>query len=196
MSGGGFLPRQRLERAHEAFLTVRMSSWSFRTERMLMSGSMTPRERTISLYSALSPAMLPRAQMAWCGERERERKRGGGGRERRKKWTQFVWEGVVITLYHTTCWLTCSRTYSCGERSSCMREGMAPASMTALVWRVEPDAIFVNTHAASNYSITINIAVRRDTFGGRGRDKLRSLPAALPWRSLQGTGQVLGGIRG
>ena len=49
-----------------------------------------------------------------------------------------------------------------------MREGMAPASMTALVWRVEPDAIFVNTHAASNYNITINIAVRRDTFGGKG----------------------------
>ena len=31
-----------------------------------MRGSMTPRERTMSLYSALSPAMLPRAQMAWC----------------------------------------------------------------------------------------------------------------------------------
>ena len=75
-----------------------------------------------------------------------------------------------------------------------MREGMAPASMTALVWRVEPDAIFVNTHAASNYNITITITINiRDTWRG---DKLKNLPAALPWRSLQGTGRVLGGIRG
>ena len=44
-----------------------------------MRGSMTPRERTMSLYSALSPAMLPRAQMAWYG-RERERR----GREGEK----------------------------------------------------------------------------------------------------------------
>ena len=49
-----------------------------------MRGSMTPRERTISLYSALSPAMLPRAQMAWSreGEREREREEGGGEGEK------------------------------------------------------------------------------------------------------------------
>ena len=40
-----------------------------------------------------------------------------------------------------------------------MSEGMAPASMTALVWRVEPEAILVNTQAASNWKHH-NITVR------------------------------------
>lgn len=46
--------------------------------------------------------------------------------------------------------LTCSRTSSLGDCSSCTKMGTAPSSMTTLVWSDVPDATLVSAHAASN----------------------------------------------
>ena len=86
------------------------------------------------------------------------------------------WVNKSDDLYHTNP-LTCSRTYSSGDCSSCMREGMAPASMTARVWRVEPEAMLVNTQAASNWKDHYN---RDHSYHPRGVSLSRTcIPGAL-----------------
>ena len=49
-------------------------------------------------------------------------------------------------------WLTCSRTSSLGDASSCTKIGTAPLSITTRVCSDVPDATFVSAQAASNWT--------------------------------------------
>ena len=66
--GSGFLPRQRLERVHVAFLNT--GNLSSGMESRFRRRGITPEPRTTSRHSELSPAMFPSAQTAWRNTRE------------------------------------------------------------------------------------------------------------------------------
>lgn len=67
---------------------------------------------------------------------------------------------------HQYVWIppTCSCTSSKSELSISMKMGTAPAWITTRVWWDVPDAMLVNTHAASNYNNSQNIFIPQVRF--------------------------------
>lgn len=140
-----------------------VTTYCTREGRMLQS-------MTKSLHSVLSPAMFPKAHTAW-GAKQLLRWVRQTGVCSKQIWVYLV--GLLLAVPYSTndCqldnnWLTegskeknnwyvwsqstCSCTSSKSELSISMKMGTAPAWITTWVWWDVPDAMLVNTHAASN----------------------------------------------
>lgn len=134
-SGGGFLPRQKLERVHVAFLSIEilLFSWSKASK-----GKSEFSRSTMSRQRGLSPAMFPSAQTAYRHDIIAIRYKCVSCFDELKT------RDMLILL------LTCSLTSATGLLNNWTKNGTAPASMTNCVWTEVPEAMLVKAQAASN----------------------------------------------
>lgn len=107
------------------------------------SGVKAPASKTKSRHFGESPAMFPNAQTA-CQETFLPLVTGNTTVETPDRLTTYRIQGQEM---HS---ITCSRTSSLFELSSCTKMGTAPLSITTFVCSEVPDATFVRAHAASN----------------------------------------------